>query len=60
VDTVAFGSDFDGIPAPPDGLEDAAQFPLLIDKLARAGFNNQEIEKICNGNFVRVLNNVLK
>ena len=60
VDTVAFGSDFDGIPIPPVGLEDASKFPLLIHKLAGAGFKEEEIRKICHGNFVRVLTDVLK
>lgn len=59
VETVGFGSDFDGIPSAPAGLEDAAKYPLLVEKLLAGGFNREEIEKICHGNFIRVLSNVL-
>lgn len=60
VDTVGFGSDFDGIPSTPQGLEDAARFPLLIEKLKDCGFSTEEIRKICHKNFVRVLGDVLE
>jgi len=60
VDSVGFGSDFDGIPYPPKGLESAEMFPILQDRLALCGFSQTEIEKICHGNFVRVLRNVLE
>jgi membrane dipeptidase len=60
VETVAFGSDFDGIPVTPEGLEDASRYPLLVEKLFAAGFHEKEIIKMCHGNFVRVLNDVLK
>ncbi|HHV63950.1 MAG TPA: membrane dipeptidase [Peptococcaceae bacterium] len=60
VDCVAFGSDYDGIPSPPLGLEDASKFPHLLEKLKDCGFKDTELTKICHGNFVRVLANVLK
>ncbi|NLI93703.1 MAG: membrane dipeptidase [Peptococcaceae bacterium] len=60
VDTVAFGSDFDGISSTPHGLEDVSKFIDLIEKLHQSGFSLMEIEKICHGNFVRVLKSVLK
>lgn len=60
VDTVGFGSDFDGIPSTPKGLEDATKFPVLLKKLKECGFTQAELKKICHGNFVRVLDNVLK
>ncbi|RNC28992.1 MAG: hypothetical protein AWM53_00912 [Candidatus Dichloromethanomonas elyunquensis] len=60
IDTVGFGSDFDGIPSTPDGFENVSKYPLLIEKLYQRSFSMMEIEKICHGNFVRVLQNVLK
>lgn len=60
VETVGFGSDFDGISSVPQGLEDVTKFPHLIDKLQKAGFSSKEIDKICHENFVRVLSAVLK
>lgn len=59
-ETVGFGSDFDGITAVPAGIEDASQYPCLVEKLDQSGFSGDEIKKICHGNFVRVLQNVLK
>lgn len=60
VGTVGLGSDYDGIPSTPQGLEDAAQYPKLLDKLRECGFHSSELEQICHGNFVRVLKNVLE
>lgn len=60
VDSVGFGSDYDGIPHTPEGLESAAMFTSLVTKLEDCGFNEQEMAKICHGNFMRVLNEVLE
>jgi membrane dipeptidase len=60
VDTVGFGSDFDGISSTPQGLKNAARFPFLLEKLKEYGFSTAELIKICHGNFVRVLRNVLE
>ncbi len=60
VDTVGFGSDFDGIPTTPKGLENAAKYPDLIERLLHTGFSSADVQKICHGNFVRVLADVLK
>lgn len=59
VDTIGFGSDFDGIPVVPLGLENAGMLPLLLEKLEASGFNQEEMAKICHGNFLRVLSSVL-
>lgn len=53
-DVVALGSDFDGIPDVPAGLEDCAAFPRLIEALAARGMREGTIAKIANGNFRRV------
>ncbi|NLP43108.1 MAG: membrane dipeptidase [Peptococcaceae bacterium] len=60
VDTVGIGSDFDGITSTPHGLEDVSKMGGLIEKLRAVGFDTAEIQKICYGNFVRLLKDVLK
>jgi membrane dipeptidase len=39
----------------PDGLEDCARYPALLDRMRERGFSRQSIEKIAAGNFLRVL-----
>ena len=56
-EVVAFGSDFDGIPAPP-GLEDCSKMPALIDFLSANGVGLSVLEKICYKNFARVFKEV--
>ncbi|MHB8125498.1 MAG: dipeptidase [Desulfitobacteriaceae bacterium] len=60
VETVGLGSDFDGIPDVPELLADATQYPGLAQDLKKAGFSIEEIEKIFNKNFMRLLLSVLK
>lgn len=55
VDTVGVGTDLDGVPAMPEGLETAAGMPLLIEHLGERGFSGEEIGKILGGNFMRVM-----
>ena len=54
VDHVAFGSDFDGA-AMPDELGGIAGFPKLVDALRAAGHDDDAVEKITHGNWLRVL-----
>ncbi|MEE3663298.1 dipeptidase [Brenneria sp. g21c3] len=53
-DGVGLGSDFDGTTVPPD-LADVAGLPLLVDALAKQGYDRPLLEKICYGNWLRVL-----
>ncbi len=53
-DHVGLGSDFDGVSALPEGLEDVSGYPNLIYELLRMGFREQDIRRICGGNFLRV------
>lgn len=53
VDCVGIGSDFDGVPMLPTGLEDAARLPHLTARLLDRGFHESEIEKILGANFIR-------
>lgn len=43
---VGFGSDFDGIERKPEGLENPADFPKLLEGLRRRGFAEADVESI--------------
>ncbi len=58
IDHVGLGSDFDGISRPPDGLEDAADFPKITEALLRRGYKPSEVKKILGGNVMRVFQRV--
>jgi membrane dipeptidase len=58
VDHVALGSDFDGIPQAPSGLEDASKLPNLTDGLQARGYTTEQIHKILGGNALRVVRRV--
>lgn len=52
---VGFGSDFDGIPCGPKGLEDVSKYPDLVYKLMqRSGAKDDDIAKAMGGNVMRV------
>jgi membrane dipeptidase len=55
VDHVCLGSDFDGIPLGPDGLDDVSKFPFITEELSRRGFSADDIRKILGENVLRVL-----
>lgn len=54
-DFVGFGSDFDGVPALPEGMKSCADMRLLIERMRERHFSEQDIEKISWQNFKRVL-----
>ena len=58
VDHVGFGSDFDGVDALPEGLEDVSRFPRLLAELLERGYSDKDIEKMASGNLLRVLGEV--
>jgi membrane dipeptidase len=55
VDCVGIGSDFDGLPSVPDGLDGVDKFPALFAELARRGWSDVDLEKLAGGNLLRVL-----
>ena len=55
VDSVGIGSDYDGIPAAPQGLGDISQLPNLTAELLRRGYTAADAAKILVGNILRVL-----
>lgn len=54
IDHVAFGSDFDGAEMPND-LHDVTGVPLLIQTLREGGYDDEAINKMAYGNWLRVL-----
>lgn len=55
VDHVGFGSDYDGVgDSLPTGLKDVSDFPNLLTELLKRGYSEEDIEKICSGNLIRV------
>ncbi|KII83295.1 hypothetical protein PLICRDRAFT_180558 [Plicaturopsis crispa FD-325 SS-3] len=51
---VGLGSDFDGIPAGPVGLEDVSKYPALIAALYARGWNKYELAGLTGANLLRV------
>ncbi|HMJ50898.1 MAG TPA: dipeptidase [Polyangiaceae bacterium] len=55
IDHVGLGSDFDGVgDSLPSGLKDVSQYPNLVRVLLERGYSEQDIEKVCSGNVLRV------
>jgi membrane dipeptidase len=55
IDHVGIGSDFDGVPAAPQGLEDVAGYPGLFGELASRGYTDEALAKVAGRNLLRVL-----
>lgn len=61
VDYVGIGSDYDGVgDTLPTGLKDVSDFPNLLYVLLKRGYSEDDIEKICSGNVLRVWRQVQK
>ena len=61
IDHVGLGSDFEGVgDSLPNGLKDVSYYPNLIYELLKKGYSEENIEKICSGNFFRVWSEVEK
>ncbi|GAA5827033.1 hypothetical protein JCM11251_002214 [Rhodosporidiobolus azoricus] len=57
-DKVGLGSDFDGITAVPEGLEDVSKYPNLVAELISRGWSDKEILGFTSGNIIRILEKV--
>lgn len=53
-DFVGIGTDFDGIPSTPLGLEDVSKFPDLVAEMLRQGVNDKDVAKVIGRNLLRV------
>lgn len=54
VEHVGLGSDYDGVFALPEGLQDASGYPNLVAELLRRGYTDDEIAQILGENALRV------
>jgi membrane dipeptidase len=55
IEAVGIGSDFDGVPSMPEGLEDVSCYPALFAELHERGYADEDLRKIAGGNLLRVL-----
>jgi membrane dipeptidase len=52
---VGIGSDYDGVSALPEGMDDVTTYPKLTEELVRRGYSTKSIYKILGGNVMRVM-----
>ena len=55
IDHVGIGSDFDGIPEAPSGLDGVDKYPALFAELARRGWSDADLSKVAGGNLLRAM-----
>jgi membrane dipeptidase len=60
IDHVGIGSDFDGIPSAPEGIDSAADLPKITAALKQRGYTEEDCRKIMGGNLLRVFAEVEK
>lgn len=58
IDHVGLGSDFDGIPSSPEGIDSAADLPKITAALMARGYSADDCRKILGGNFLRYFREV--
>ena len=58
IDHVGIGSDFDGIAAAANGLEDVSKMPALVAVLLERGYSETDLKKILGENHLRVVREV--
>jgi membrane dipeptidase len=55
VDHIGIGSDFDGIPDAPVGLEGVDRYPALLAELMRRGWSDADVAKLAGENLLRAM-----
>ncbi len=58
IDHVGIGTDFDGIPVPPAGIDSAADLPKVTAALMARGYTAEDMHKLLGGNLLRVFREV--
>ena len=58
-DHVGLGSDFDGIPYTPVGLEDVTRMPNITAELVERGYAEEDVRKILGENHLRLIKEVI-
>jgi membrane dipeptidase len=55
IDHIGIGSDFDGAPTMPEGLQDVSRYPTLFEELAGRGYADEDLMKIAGRNVLRIM-----
>ncbi|MBN2334146.1 dipeptidase [Candidatus Bathyarchaeota archaeon] len=58
-DHVGLGSDFDGIPSTPAGLEDVTRMPAITEELLNREYSEEDVKKILGANHLRLIREVV-
>ena len=58
IDHVGIGTDFDGIPALPEGIDSAADLPRITEALAAKGYSAEDLHKVLGGNLMRAFGEI--
>jgi membrane dipeptidase len=58
IDHVGIGTDFDGIPVPPEGIDSAADLPKITAALMARGYTAEDMKRLLGGNLLRVFREV--
>ena len=53
IDHVGIGSDFDGVPDLPAGMDDISKLPAITYELLRRGYSEADVRKVLGENFLR-------
>lgn len=53
IDHVGLGSDYDGVPALPEGLEDVSKYPNITAEMLRRGYSETDVRKVLGENLLR-------
>jgi membrane dipeptidase len=55
IDHAGLGSDYDGIGAVPEQLEDVSKYPVITQELLNRGYTREQVHKVLGGNLLRAL-----
>lgn len=55
IDHVCLGSDFDGVPSLPTGIDDVSRLPAVTSALLTGGYTEEDIKKVLGLNLLRVM-----
>lgn len=58
IDHVGIGTDFDGIPVLPEGIDSAADLPKITQALMARGYQDEDVKKLLGSNLLRVFREV--
>jgi membrane dipeptidase len=58
IDHVGIGTDFDGMPSLPEGIDSAADLPKITAALMARGYTAEQMQKLLGGNLLRVFRDV--